>query len=729
LLLGAIVWRVIPRTDTAAGQSYLVMPFSIQRGDTSLAWLRQASVDMLSRNLAQWRDVEIVDYEHTLDLLRDASLDTAGAISLRDAVALARRAGVRSVVLGQIEQTADSLSIVVRVFDAGRGDIVRQFPVAAPLSAARDPRSLFDRLSSELLGLDTVRTPLRMNVAKSTTTSVEAYRAYLTGVRLLHAWDLRHADSAFARATRIDTTFALAFSQRAVARGWMAISSEDTLGRAFARRAAGHAEQLPARERALVLAEWDRQEGRLDRARQRYDQLLAEDSSDAQAWYGIGEIHFHAQVASPEDITRTFGSARRAFDRALANDSSFHLAYQHRIDIYSRLALRDVPWILDSDTIRFVHDTTRVRDSARVSASRARASEIAVQTALRWVDNAPAAAPAYAALADAYAAAGKYAEAIATAERAMQGRTTWSTDIPYRLATYHFGAGSTQRALTALDEATRRYGPDSLRRAGSGANWRNLVATINIAAATGSLSQLDKVLGHAIAVDSVWIDRQGRRTPRSDLAFMFRIGSRAALGVLGSRDLRNIDSAIARFEALPEPNGKATRSRHWTIPYVAFISTGESRYLEHLRRWYPNELPLTIRALAALARRDTMEATRLARRLPRSGSVMALTPDGISDPLAQARVLTELGQPRAAIATLESLTPTTLSVLDPDMRWAMYARSLLERGTLYESIGDRSKAIAAYERYIDLMRDADPELRLQVRYAQRHALALRDAPR
>jgi hypothetical protein len=58
----------------------------------------------------------------------------------------------------------------------------------------------------------------------------------------------------------------------------------------------------------------------------------------------------------------------------------------------------------------------------------------------------------------------------------------------------------------------------------------------------------------------------------------------------------------------------------------------------------------------------------------------------------------------------------------------MYPRSLLERGALYEQVGDRGKAAAAYERYLELMRDADPVLQPQLQLARTRLNALRDAP-
>ena len=56
------------------------------------------------------------------------------------------------------------------------------------------------------------------------------------------------------------------------------------------------------------------------------------------------------------------------------------------------------------------------------------------------------------------------------------------------------------------------------------------------------------------------------------------------------------------------------------------------------------------------------------------------------------------------------------SAVDPSL--ALYARSILASGALYEKIGDRKKAVTAYQRFLDMWRDADPSLDAQRRQAR-----------
>src|SRR5204862_2270415 len=90
-------------------KSFLVAPFEILGGGDQLSWLREGSASMLTLDLSQWSDLNVVSYERGLDLLREAKLDTARRIGLADGRSMARRAGVWTVVMGQVTAGGDSL--------------------------------------------------------------------------------------------------------------------------------------------------------------------------------------------------------------------------------------------------------------------------------------------------------------------------------------------------------------------------------------------------------------------------------------------------------------------------------------------------------------------------------------------------------------------------------------------------------------------------------------------
>ena len=732
VIVAALAWGIArPSRSSAADdrRPLLVIPFGVIRGDASLDWLRQGSVDMLTRNLAQWRDVPVVDYEHTLDLIREAGLEGASTIGLSESRQLARQAKAGTVLLGQLQRNGDSIMVVARLYDVDDGSLVKEIPVSERADA--DTRWLFDDLANQMLGLaGGAPSNRKVQVARITTASVEAYRHYLHGARALHAWNLEAADSAFDRATKIDSTFALAYYKRAQTQGWR--RSSDTLARYYARQAAAHSERLPARERALVEGTLDFLEGNYTRAQERFRTLLGQDSTDAEAWYGLGDATYHQQAKGLPEVAARFTSALQAFNRAIAFDSSFHLAYSHQIEIYRRVGSPSFPWIIENDTLRYLasEEDARRFGRDRIEKARARARELAIASALHWVDADPAAGPAYHALGDAYAAAGRYDEAIATLERAMRQPTSRHPDFAYRMASYRLGRQPNE-ALAALRQAMQTYPADSLARRGTASRMGMLVTAGNVAAATGALADMDRLFAIVATVDPVLpgSQRSGHPEPTSSYIGPLRITTRAILGLATTADRRFIDSAIARIQRLPDPAGSAARQQQWGLAYAGYVISHDPKYLDIIRRWSGKEPPLVLQALAALRQGDTARAAQLAARFPPPDTARLVSaPNEIDDQLNQALVLSAVGQPRAAIAIFEAIDPSRLYILEADPRWAVYARSLFERGLLYEQVGDRAKAIASYERYLDLMRDADAALEPQKQGARARVQALRDAP-
>ena len=113
----------------------------------------------------------MVDYERTLSLLEAAGLGSKARLSLDDALRLARRAGVATVVTGQVQTTRDSLIVVARLYEVGSGKSEHQAQEGAALSA--DPRPLFDRLAQQLLNIQGNHTS-SIQLTQATTTSLEA---------------------------------------------------------------------------------------------------------------------------------------------------------------------------------------------------------------------------------------------------------------------------------------------------------------------------------------------------------------------------------------------------------------------------------------------------------------------------------------------------------------------------------------------------------------------------
>ncbi|MBW8839546.1 MAG: hypothetical protein JF602_06810, partial [Gemmatimonadetes bacterium] len=304
--------------------SILVLPFDNLRGDPAVDWLRDGSVSMLGLNLSQWNDLSVVDHERLHDLMTRHKLATGQEIGLDMARRLAREAGVWTVVLGDYDRAGDSLHLVARVYDVATGSRVSVSRVDD--RAGDDVRPLFDRLAGQLLDLSGAPGELQVGVARSTTASLEAYRAYLNGVEQLNRWDLAGAERDLERALSIDTTFGLAYYKLALTRGWLT-GTEDSIANRAIVRATAFSGNLPIHDRMVINAYRSFLSGEYAEARSLYQQLIARDANDADAWYGLGEAWFHDTTRA--NLGPQYTEAIRAFGHTLQLDPDYALAYDH----------------------------------------------------------------------------------------------------------------------------------------------------------------------------------------------------------------------------------------------------------------------------------------------------------------------------------------------------------------------------------------------------------------
>ena len=197
-----------------------------------------------------------------------------------------------TVVLGDYQQVGDSLHLTARVFDVATGTRTDVAEVSAP--ASDDPRPGFDQLALRLLDISGApgERPGRSGIGHLTVDR---------GLPLVPepAWtgstggNSRAAQRNFERAVEIDTTFGAGVLQ---ARPDPRVDG----GRPGLRRATQaidravlYSQKLPAHDRAVITAYRLFVLGQNAAARNIYQQLLARNPRDADAWYGLGDAWYH----------------------------------------------------------------------------------------------------------------------------------------------------------------------------------------------------------------------------------------------------------------------------------------------------------------------------------------------------------------------------------------------------------------------------------------------------
>jgi serine/threonine-protein kinase len=698
-----------PPSGVNPRHSILVLPFDNLRDERSVDWLRDGSVSMLGLNLSQWNDLTVVDHERLHDLLASHNLKVGDDIGLDMARRLAREAGVWTVVLGDFTPAGDSLHLTARVFDVATGKRVDVARVDD--RAGADVRPLFDDLAAKLLDLSGAPNEIRIGLARSTTQSLEAFRAYLRGVEHLNRWDLAGAQRDLERAIALDTTFGLAYFKLALTRGWVG-GTDDSIGHRAIRRATTFSGNLPPHERAVINAHRAFVEGQTTEARALYQQLLTRDANDADAWYGLGDAWFHDTAGV--DQAPAWTQAMRAFKRALALDPNYALAYEHVHAMLGEAAVSNPFYaLLPADSFAVARTATgrQLIDSARLTAAVQRARGEALSSARSWVASQPTTLRAHGAMVNAYVGVGNYPAALAEVERFREA-TPLHPELPFVQARIQFASGEIDRAAAQLRTAMDTVAPKDFQPyQGTPTVLADIAAAANVFAYQGDLENAAKAIDLAdqvrreVLFEPGWMagDPKGESWRRAMLGELYA----AAGGPAAS--LRQIWQSAAEAGRMATPD-KRKHLVHTGATAAIGLFTGlaaDSTALTELQA-ISGEVPSKeVRALLAVSRGDSAGARR-ALAEPDSTSMKYMYKVYSRPYAAQAYYL--LGDYETALRMLEGFEPSNLYTGGFDARWGMLGRVRLLRGAAYERLGRLAEARAEYRGVMTQWKSADPEL-------------------
>ena len=719
-----------PPVGTNPRHSLLVLPFTNLRNDAGVGWIAQGSVSMLDLALSQWRELRVVGHERVHDLMQRGGFGEGAVVGLEEARRLAREAGVWTVVIGEFERARDSLHLIARTFDVATGARLDVVEVRGPLG--EDVRPLFDDLATRLLNLSGAPTGARTGLAAATSTSLEAYRSYLAGQEELKQWNLSAAEEAFRRAVELDSTFSLAFFRLAVTRGWVS-SAADSLTQHELTEAVRFSERLPAREQTMIAAYRALTTAQSEDAESLYAQLVARDSTDAEAWYGLGDAWFH-DMTNP-DRALAMSRSIQAFQRTIALDPRFALAYDHVNAMLSMAARTDPAFALMPDG-RFV----QVRDSrgqrtiaaATLATAVAHAREEGIATARRWTDLQSGIIRPRRALMDAYLAASDRDAALAT----VDGIRTLPTDGAAQLAAFlearaRLATGDPRGAANAVRAVLPVLTPGRLSMADLGQevifdvlSGASALAYVGDVAGAEAVVRAAAELRALILPESAIVDAYGDGRVWEDgrLAALY-----AAIG-LPATELRAVWDRV-RQKALDAPQRERALLA-WAGAAAAhgllLVPTPDAGALEELEQLTGVPARPEFRALALLARGDTAGARSTlashdneSKPADKTRTMMQGAGFAMGDyrPVA-AEVHFQLGDYRETVRLLADFQPEQLQSRGFDARWGLLARVRLLRGLALEQLGQKTDAEAEFRLVLAQWEGADSRLQDTVQEAR-----------
>lgn len=548
----------------------------------------------------------------------------------------------------------------------------------------------------------------------ATTGSLQAYQEYLEGLRHLYRWELKEAAARFRTAISHDSTFALAYHRLA-----LAIMSQpglpDEIGESAA-SAVRYSERLPWRERQHVLAYNAYVHDDVDLARQMYRELITADSSDAEAWFHLGNVEVFDRVLAlgPDGDLHprsNLNVALQAFHRAVELDPNFHLGYGHLFDIYQRVDRRALfrrpgesaysvyfhsAWRDSFVWVRWPEPSTPPRTRPLSTDSVVTMfQDRAFTLARRWSNAAPDEVRPHEVLRDLYVERRDYKGALSE-QRTVFGLTHHYRD-QLNLGTLYLANGVYDSAV-ALTEgglaALRDREADPLEiRTGDVSRARGMAANVFIA--LGQPSRALEVSGEP-GTGPRWL---------LPYAIDFRADEnsvRRTLSILGScgadrPELRAALDSLLRIWS--EPRYKPEEVK-WLLenftPEPALFLLGENA----VRDWFArlDSVPSSWRSYLQL---QADSVTAAARSLDQAVAQLNGRPSYLLANVAQA-----LGRDSLALDLFARMDTSNHWMAG----WGLLSLSYLQRARSYEALGDTARAEEYYERFVTVWRDAEPDL-------------------
>ncbi len=717
-------------TSVDPRKSLIVFPFQNRTGDPANDWLQEASMNLLGLGLSHWEDLTVFDDERTASLMRRSEVRDPQDLDFDRAQAMARRAKVGTLVLGDIRREGDSLAFEAKVHDVGSGDRLATEIVRVERTA--DPRVSFDSLTAKILRVSGAPVRLRPGLVTQTTRSLEAYRAYLRGSVALQAFDTDSADVYFARAVELDSTFALAYIGLRNNEGWRPGGSDPKKRRQFIAKAEAHSQALPPRIKLLVEFHSAYESDQLRKARSIAERLIARDSTDVEAWFQLGEAHYHhGSTHFPHpDTLGNIGTALAAFRRAQSLDPSYTLAYLHIVQSWGTCSIPEQSYVCLRDSAVYgTPDELEGRFGGETLAElRRAAADSQVAAAYQWVSASPNTVLARTQLADILVQQGRWREAGNQAaflrNLGLESRALGLEALSL------YGQGKFADALEPARAAIA-----GLSDSASLAEWEPYAALVGIPAAAGhpreDVEMLNRLL-RAVPIDTLPL--YGIALPKPVvMAFVefYRVaqsGTDSAHVSRAGRELlrllrESVDDSVAYRRVLAGESD----SQDPTSPFLmAYLTSGDTALLAHFVDYIDRDRWPSARAGLALARGDSAQARALlaGSQEPGGGTTFA-SEDEFIETYAWSWLRSRLGDPSGAVETYERLDHGVRLGPAKTEVTGLLILSWAERGALYQQLGNRNQAIAMYQKFIDAWRDGDENAQVLVDRARQTVASLK----
>jgi tetratricopeptide (TPR) repeat protein len=582
------------------------------------------------------------------------------------AAAIAAHFGAGLFVMGDVVEVGGRLQLAAALYRSHDWTAA----VAEASAEGEEPFALVDDVATQLLaGVEGGPGARVRRIAAVTTSSLPAFRAYLEGEAAFRVFNFQAAFDAFQRAVTVDTLYAMAYYRLSVAAEWLT-RAEDA--QQAAEKALRYADRLSQRDRQLLEAFRAWRRGEHGAAERGYRAIVGTYPTDVEAWFQLGEVLNHSNPVHG----RSFAEARESFEQVLAFEPRDMAALIHLV----RIAAKEERFSdLDELAERFfaVNEESDRYYEVRTMQLLTRGTEARTDSLL----------VAYATLPDLQLGQVAWNACVFTGNREACEEASGLLTHRNRFTSEVWTAGHSMRASSMLARGHLR---DALAEIDAVAAYDPLSATeLSAYMHLGPLVPADTALLRDLRSRVEALD-PSTHVPSGNPSFFFNVIETrheiVRLYLAGALSARLGDVAAARRyadlmqESEPPPEGGSlTSDLAAALRAHAYVAEGR-----------PEE------AIAAMEGIRGDIFYQFAMASPYDGLVRERYERGV--------LLQQLGRYEEAIGWLAHLGEVGTSEV------AFVPAATLRLAEIHEALGQAEAAAGHYARFIEMWRDADPEL-------------------
>jgi len=661
----------VAASDLEVSESVVtVLPFSV-RGSAEYDDLGEGMVSLLGIKLDGAGHLRSVD---SRALLSHISREGEPTDDPEHAAAIATRFGSGLFVMGDVIESGGRLQLAAALYRTDRW----AEPVIEASAEGDDAFTLVDEIAAQLLaGVEGGPGARVRRIAAVTTSSLPAFRAYLEGEAAFRDFRFLIAYEAFQRAVEVDTLYAMAYYRLSVAAEWL---TRAEAAQEAAEKAYRHASRLSERDRKLLEAFLAWRRGEHGEAERRYRAIVGTYRTDVEAWFQLGEVLFHTNPLHG----RSFAESSEAFERVLSYEPRDMASLIHLIRIAASEGRLDE---LDSLAARFVDINPEADRQYEV-----RSIQVVAHGDPSQVDSLLA---AYASLSDLDLVNSVFNANIHTSNRVGGEKMASLLLDEMRFTPEVWTTGHFMRAHSLVGRGRVREARAEIEKI---AAYDSLTATeakalLSLVPLVPSDRQsLQGLRAEVEALDPSLVVPSGNPSfyfnvveDRHEIIRLYLAGALAArLG--DASTARAYAEELERAEP-PKEGGTVTSDLAAGLRAHAARAEGNSEIaieaMEEIRTDIFYQMPLTS---------------------PYDAQVLERYTRGV--------LLQELGRYDEALGWLAHLGEVNTAEL------AFEPAAALRQAEIHEALGEPAKAAEQYARFVDMWRDADPELQPQVEEAR-----------